>query len=257
MKHNAHVAIGLLLLTFPSFLWSQSPQTSPARITITSNVHNATVFIDSVEIGTAPVLGYAVTPGDHTVCLVSHDDRSWAVNAWCEQVSIEEGKEYSLRISPLRQMRITSDPFGALVMYKDTVLGETPYIFSTREGSGSLRLSKEGYDEVTLLFDGSTTSLHGAMNPREHLRTDDVWRYLENEESQSIAPVVITASSAVLTGAAAAYWKIHADNLYDDYRLTGDPGRLHQIRKLDVASGIALGVSQISLALLTYFLLSR
>ena len=51
--------------------------------------------------------------------------------------------------------------------------------------------------------------------------------------------------------------KIKADRYFDEYMRTADPGRLDRVHKLDVAAGIALVVSEVSLAASTYLLFTR
>lgn len=251
------VLVCCFLATSPLTTWSQGIHSSTVRVTITSNVSQARVFIDSVEVGTTPLVGYVVAPGKHSVCVMSSSDREWITNSVCEEIDVEENTERQVKMWLPRQILITSEPYGARVMYGDSVLGETPYVLFASADVGSIQLSMEEYDDVTMVFDVSTTALHGVLNPQRSLRGDNTWLYLEKEESKTAVPIVVTASTAVVTGIVAAYWKLRADNLYGDYRTTGDSAQLDQIRQLDVASGIALGVSQVSLALLTYFLLSR
>ena len=70
-------------------------------------------------------------------------------------------------------------------------------------------------------------------------------------------PMYLTSSAAVLSGAVAAYFKLKADNLYKDYDRTGDQSVLDKVKTYDTISGVALGVCEINLGLLTYILLSK
>jgi len=176
----------------------------------------------------------------------------------CKEVDVMLGKETRLRLDVLRSIQITSEPYGAAILYRDSLLGETPFIFSTYAEQGIVRISRDGYENLSLAFDTSTSLLHGSLVPGLGPRNNFGQSiYLDKEESKNILPVVVTASSAVVTGIAAAYFKIRADNLYSDYKTTGNAGQLDRIRQLDLASAVALGASQLSLILLTYFLLSR
>jgi hypothetical protein len=240
-------------ILFSSALSQNNPRT--VRVTITSNLPNSRVLIDSVDVGMVPLENYGLTEGRHTVCVVSGNDRHWITNAECRTIEAKEGLQVHMRFP--RSIRVTSEPYGSSVVYRDTIQGETPSLLWIPEDVGTVRLTKEGYEEVALIFDGSTSALHGVLKPKETVIDGTAFLYLEKEESQTALPVVISVSSAVLSGALAAHWKLRADNLYRDYQRTGDPANLNQIHQLDVASGIALGVSQLSLAFLTYVLISR
>ncbi|MBI3194510.1 MAG: PEGA domain-containing protein, partial [Ignavibacteriae bacterium] len=80
---------------------------------------------------------------------------------------------------------------------------------------------------------------------------------LANGLPSNIVPLYLTSSAAVVSGAVAAYFKIQADNLYDEFERTGDQSALDNVKTYDTVSGIALGVCEINLGLLTYFLLTR
>jgi hypothetical protein len=67
----------------------------------------------------------------------------------------------------------------------------------------------------------------------------------------------ISGGMTVAAGVVAAYSKIAADNRNDAYLSTGDPSLLSQRRRLDVTAGIALAVTQVAFAVLTYLLLGQ
>lgn len=257
MKFSCFLLIGV----YSMVAWSQDHNVSMGRLSVTSNVRSAKVFVDSTEAGVTPLVNHPVTPGKHVVCVVPiHKDgynRSWTTNAVCENVEVDSGEESRLTFTIPRSLQIVSEPYGARISYGDSIIGETPAFVSTFAEHGSVTLSKDGYENLILMFDTSTSYLYGSLRSIRLMGDDHSTLYLEKEEARSTVPIVITASSAVLTGIAAAYLKIQADNRYSDYRNTGSAERLNQVRRLDVASGIALGVSQLSLALLTYFLLSH
>jgi len=69
--------------------------------------------------------------------------------------------------------------------------------------------------------------------------------------------IYASTATAVVSGVLAAYFKMKADNNYGEYRLSANSGLLDNIHRYDTASGVALGVSELSLAWLAYTLLSR
>lgn len=253
MRHIIALLLCFCTGGFSSALSQDSVHT--VRLTVISNIANARVLVDSREIGLTPLQEFVVPEGRHTVCVLLPDGRRWIADAVCETVYVKEAFRLQVRLP--RTITITSEPYGATVIYKDSILGNTPLLVSMQDDAGVLRLAKEGYHDVTVMFDPSVSVFHGILKlketPAEHAR----WLYLEKEESQTIIPVVVSVSSAVLAGAMAAYWKLRADDVYKEYQRTGDTGRLHRVHNLDLASGIALGLSQVSLAFLTYLLVSE
>ncbi len=82
-------------------------------------------------------------------------------------------------------------------------------------------------------------------------------RALANGLPSNNIPLYLTSSAAVLSGAVAAYFKIQADNMYDEFERTGDQSALDKVKRYDTVSGIALGVCEINIGLLAYILLSK
>ena len=255
--HNILLAMLLSILLFSPKANSQEDKLPCGKLNVASNLAKAKVFVDSILVGLTPLHSFPVTPGNHTICVVAGDDRGWIAHRACEEVHVVTGEEIRLTLNVLRSIQITSEPYDATIGYHDSIRGETPFIFSTHAGQGMITISKDGYESLSLAFDTSTTLLHCSLVPRRGLSDDVSKVYLDKEESRNVLPVIITASSAVVTGIAAAYFKIRADNLYRDYTNSGNAEQLDRIRQLDLASGLALGASQLSLIVLTYLLLSR
>jgi hypothetical protein len=66
----------------------------------------------------------------------------------------------------------------------------------------------------------------------------------------------LAGGATILSGVAAAYFKIKADDRNALYELTGDPALRDETHRLDTAAGISLLATEIGFALLTYYLLS-
>jgi hypothetical protein len=62
----------------------------------------------------------------------------------------------------------------------------------------------------------------------------------------------IVVGSAVVFGAAAAYFKLESDDHYDKYLITNDSAYKKKTDRYDLYSGIALGVMEINVGILIY-----
>jgi hypothetical protein len=227
-----------------------------ARLTVSSNVIGASVYLDSVEIGTTPLQGFLIGEGEHTVC-VSEVGFSWNPRLECRTIVAEAGEEVDLVIQLPRQISVQSDPFGASVILRDSVIGFTPLVFSTTAKEGSLTLVKQGFEHLHLVFDSSTALLVGNLRNERGVGKVPGSLYLETDDAKSTSWVILAGSSAVLAGAASAYFKIQADNLHREYLGNRDAATLARVRNLDTVSAIALGLSQASVGALVYLLLSQ
>ncbi|MBI3189020.1 MAG: PEGA domain-containing protein [Ignavibacteriales bacterium] len=107
------------------------------------------------------------------------------------------------------------------------------------------------------MFNPNAMLIHSTERMSNDSGTTIPTHALENGLPPNNLPMYLTASGAVLSGAVAAYFKLKADNLYKDYDRTGDQSVLDKVKTYDTISGIALGVCEINLGLLTYILLSK
>jgi hypothetical protein len=65
------------------------------------------------------------------------------------------------------------------------------------------------------------------------------------------------AALAITSGAIAAHYKLKADNIYDEYAITGNPDLRSEIRRYDTYSAVALGTMQIGVGVLAVRLILR
>ncbi len=251
----------LFTVTIANFFHPDSAQaqldTACARLTVITNIDSAVIFVDSSYAGLTPLSKYCLTPGTHVVCAYRRSDRSWFQKPACAIVVSASDTTFIVSLTLSRVVQVMSSPSGAAVVSGDSTLGITPYFFSTTAQSGIIVVGKPGYKSMTLPFDSTTSTLQASLIPTTGSIELSESTYLATNTSKDFLPVLLSASSAVVTGVAAAYYKIRADNLYADYQRNRDAATLDRVQRLDLVSGIALGASQLSLALLTYFLLSQ
>lgn len=67
----------------------------------------------------------------------------------------------------------------------------------------------------------------------------------------------LAGGATILTGIAAAYFKIKADNRYDEFVGTDNGQLLNESKSLDTAAALFLAATQIGLAFFIYYLLSE
>ncbi len=99
------------------------------------------------------------------------------------------------------------------------------------------------------LFNSSST-----VNKIYHLEFSGAEK--SNEDFFESAWFKVLLGSAAAFGAAAAYFKIHADKKYDDYIKKRNSAILDEVNKLDLYSGIALSMLQINIGYLIFRFLS-
>jgi hypothetical protein len=217
------------------------------------------VLADGKHIGRTPVSIDSLSPGTHILTLQDPDAESWLTEPIRDTVRILEGEHKVLRYNFSPRYFITSTPFGAQVLVGDSVVGTTPIITSPSISLESMTLRKPGYEPTSIHladYEGGVVSIP----------LKKVWQNDENGESYfkdydgrgpKSAGLYITGAATVLTGVAAAYLKIKADDRYQQYLGTNNSSLLSQTNRLDTAAAIAIVATQIGLGLFTYFLFTQ
>jgi hypothetical protein len=227
---------------------------SSATLSVESNTPGVKVYIDSMMVGTTPLNNFTITPDKHVLMFVYSDGKLWLVPAIIETLSITAGEHVRREANFPKVYHLTSDPYGAEVYLNDSLVGQTPLMLATQLERGIIMLKMEGYESVEFPLATEGGMLHSALVSKTGMTASAL---VNGEQVKSMTPVYVSSGAAIVGGTLAAYFKIKADGYYNDYRNTGDQAALDRVRRFDTISGVALVTSEISLLMLSYFLLSR
>ena len=144
----------------------------------------------------------------------------------------------------MKEVLLNSSPQDVSVFYNDSLVGNTPLF--VRSGFTNLSLRKSGYDDIKVLFNDISSSKLVSMN----------YNGQEKEKSFFEKDIfkILTAGIVVL-GGTTAYFKLKADNKFEEYQFSGNSNLLDDTRKYDMISGITFTALQINFGLLLYYFL--
>jgi hypothetical protein len=240
---------------------SNAAQDSAGILTIQSDVDSAVVFLDSTRVGVTPLVLRDVRPGMYSLKVVHPDLGNWLTGSITDSVEIGPGEEKSLRYAFERRFLVLSIPSGAEVVVQDSVRGLTPYLMKLgeQEALPRITLRKPGYDTAEVTLSDAprgvkTVSLEKRWQPESGEETPNE---LASGDEGGALHIYLTGAATVLAGAAAAYFKIQADNKNSEYLRNLDPSLRSETRRLDTASALCLTASQVGFGLLAYFLLAE
>jgi len=232
-----------------------SPDSGAAGLRITSEPPGLRIFNDTAFIGTTPYESGALPAGIFRFRVFGADPGRWASPGIFDSAMLVEGETVERHVVLPRFVRISTDPDGAEIRLGDSVLGRTPLFALLPQGAVTLSAIRAGYRDRLLMVPAGLGSVHAVMTPAGTGAA--VRSPLAGTGSKSPAPLIVAGSVAVVSGAVSAYLKTRADHYYDDYRVSGDGATLDRVRRFDLFSGIALGVTELSLGYLIMELLSR
>lgn len=144
----------------------------------------------------------------------------------------------------VEEVLLNSSPQDAYVFCNDSLIGNTPLF--VQSSLRNLTLRKSGYDDVSIIFDDITS---GKIVPMNYKGQEKEKSFFEKNIFK-----ILTAGIVVL-GATTAYFKLKADNKFEEYELSGNSRLLDDTRKYDLISGITFTALQINFGLLLYYFL--
>jgi hypothetical protein len=153
--------------------------------------------------------------------------------------------EFTLNYYFKDELLLDTDPQDVYVFSNDSLIGYTPLYL--RRDFKSLLLEKPDYSSKKITIDD--------INISEKIKLDFIGD--ENDGSFYESTIFkVLVGTAMALGAATAYFKLEADNRFEEYKITGDPELLNQTDRLDVISGVSFVALQINFGLIIYLFLS-
>jgi formylglycine-generating enzyme required for sulfatase activity len=124
---------------------SASLRKLPGKLSIAvDDAEQAVVLIDGNEVGNAPISGFELQPGSHTVSV-----RSERYLPYDDVIQFEGlGREELLSVQLVprwAEVSVTSEPSGATVYAGDEAVGTTPVVIQLLEGEHQLSVVREGF----------------------------------------------------------------------------------------------------------------
>ncbi len=236
MRKNI-LKILLLLLTG---LININGQDCISILEIETNKDSALIFINNRLEGYGKVRR-EVSLGKYYLTIKENLER-WNEHEINDSVNIKLcDKEYLISFNLFDKYYVDTSPQDAAVFIYDSLMAYTPNFISVNQFH-TLMLKKKNY---TKQVHSSELSLYNRIPLDFPLQ--------EKDESFSDSQLFkILLGTAAVLGATSAYFKIKADNRYEDFLQSKDPGKLKEVDRLDLYSGIAFGLLQINFGYLIY-----
>ena len=251
-------------------LWAGWAPCSRAQSTVVvhleTNYPRAIVFADSVWLGSASQEVLVVPAQTRVLRLVPPSVDAWSIQPLTASLdAAAPGDTLSLRMLFPYHYRLESIPYGATVTLETPMgafrLGKTPLTYKSEVPlEGTLRVDLPGYlrEEQAPgadIWNRHVFALKPVAQPGAELAGSEVnWHPPRTRRTWIDYAAVGTALSA---GVLAIHFKRKADRRFDRYQEDGDPALRSSIKRFDTYSGIALGVSQVSLGLFAFRLIFK
>jgi hypothetical protein len=238
MHIKSSIKISLVIFSIARLNFGQNCK---AQVEITTDTDSSIITIDSKRIAQGKAV-IELTVGRHSV-QINENSYLWDGKKINDFIILEEcSKKYSFKYSLPQKRFINTVPQDAAIFREEELIGYTPnYIDSDIH---SVLLKRK--DEI-LTVDMKNISLPILLRESSHLKNG-------NFADSDLFKILI--GSAAVLGSIAAYYKIQADQMYDDYKYNSSKTILDKVNRFDLYSGLALGILQINFGYLIYRFLS-
>lgn len=216
-----------------------------SQLFVKSNKSRSALFINGKFIETGNNISVNLAKGNYELVL-KEDEYSWGAEVFTDSIFINEcgvsvTKEYDFK----EKIYFTTNPSNVWLYNNDTIVGYTPsYI------PGDLR-------NLTLYKPKYETKTIDLVNINKNISADLKQSIFEDDKEFPDTPLFkVLIGSAIALGATAAYYKIQADDSFEQYENTGNQKYLDDTDKFDIYSGIAFTALQVNFGALIYFFLT-
>lgn len=236
-----------------------------ATLALETNLQDALVFLDTVYIGRAEEVYFAVPVGPHRLVLVPPEADSWALPKPTADVLVLAEDTLAVTLNMPYTYRIETLPYGATVAFDTNdgrvMLGTTPLLY-TRETpfTGPLYVDKQNYEPETLTpgaepFNRYRMVLRPVDLAQTEMPEEFDWQPAKTQRFTWLDYTV--AGLALASGAVSVYYKFKGDEVFREYEDTGDPVLRPDIERYDRYAAYALGTMQVGLGVVAFRLVLR
>ncbi|QQS38166.1 MAG: PEGA domain-containing protein [Ignavibacteriales bacterium] len=218
-------------------------QDCETKLIVNSDYQDTHFYLNDTLIGTGNKIEIQIEPGVHVLLIMENSDR-WDAKSIMDTINVARCQTLNLSYKLRSDFLIQSNPSNAEVLLNDTLIGYTP--LRLKEGYRNILLRKEGYESQTI---GISDVLPGTVYELDYIGMKDEKNFFQTDLFK------IMLGGIVVLGGTSAYFKIKADEKFEDYEITGNGDSLKETRKYDLISGLLFGALQINFGFLIYHIL--
>ncbi|MFN3873250.1 MAG: PEGA domain-containing protein [Ignavibacterium sp.] len=211
---------------------------------INSDIPEVNIFINDSLISANSNLEIELQNGVYVVLAEEFSDR-WNSKSFCDTIYLSDCETKTIHYYFNNEVLIETIPTDAYVFANDSLIGFTPVKIPAN--LIELKILKPGYlEKKVLLEDNSVQTIRLDFNG-----------IIKDEPFVNTTMFKILTGSAVALGAITAYFKLKADDKFDEYRFSGNRKYLDETNRYDTISGISLALFQINFGYIIYRFLAE
>ncbi len=241
---NLQTKIFTIFLVLSSIIMQSYSQDCKGTLIIKTDREASIVYLNNDVVGNGS-MQLELDPGLYNV-VVKETNNIWGNRTLEGSVNIKACNHQTLTFYFDDEVYLRTDPQDAAVFNNDSLLGYTPLYLA--DNYTNLQLMKPGYETKLISLDN--------YDKDKPFNLDFIGKVKEtNFYEQDLFKYLL--AGIVVLGGTTAYFKLKADEKFEEYEFTGDQKLLDETEKYDLISGITFTALQINFGALIYFFLSE
>ncbi len=235
----------ILLIIFFTFVivdFSFS-QNCKATISIKTDEDSSLIYLNDAFLGKG-IVTFEAPKGTYYI-KVTESLMRWDAKIIYDTVEVKDCENINRIYSFNKTVYLQTDPADVDVYNDINLIGHTPLRLS--DAGQNFLLKKDGYEDKYISGDQLNNN-----------RIISLTKLYNDEHQQSFfdgTQFKLLLGSLIVLGGTTAYFKLKADDKFEEYQFTGKGDYLDQTHKYDLISGITFGLVQINFGILMYHFL--
>ena len=235
----------IFLFVFAVNIFLKGQDSCEAVVKIECDIPNVMLSYNGNEFEQSNQFILQLKKGIYKITLLENSDRLDAKTI-IDTIYVNDCNEKYFKYFFNEEIYLDTKPQDAKIISGDSLLGYTPLFISRSQSS--LVISKEDYEPLNVAFDELTRNNIFNLKFIGSTKQESFFETLEFK--------ILLGAAAVL-GGVTAYYKLLADDNFDEYKLTGNQASLDLTKKYDLISGISFGLLHINFGYLLYKVLAE
>lgn len=231
-----------LILFFASL--SLHAQDCKNILRIVSDKSEVNIFVDDSLVSSNGQAELEIFDGEYKIT-ASETDVNWNAKSFTDKISLSNCETKIIHYHFNTETLLETIPSDVYVYSNDSLIGFTPIkIPATIQ---EIKLSKPGYVQKEIKIEQKPVQI-------VQLEFNGI---IKSEPFVKSTLFKVLTGSAIALGAVTAYFKLKADDKFDEYRFSGDRKFLDETNRYDTISGISLALFQINFGYIIYRILAE
>ena len=215
---------------------------------VDTNAEGAAVYADGNWLGRAVDSPLVLPASAKEIRVLSAGLDVWSVDPLVFDLRDNDNPVVHLDAHFPNTYRFESNPSGAQVFLGDQLLGQTPLrLIREQPLEGNVAFVLPGYTSRDIPAGSEIWNFHRVTLTALETHEEAVSSGFVVQRARRDWISIAASTTAFAAGALAIHYRTKADNRFDDFNATGKPGLKSDVKRLDVQSGIALGVMQVGI----------